>query len=49
MGKYHVKIVETISMTLGVDALSAEEAMLQAVEKYRAEQIVVESGKGTKS
>ena len=43
-----VEIVEKISMTLEVDAPSAEEAILQVIEKYRVEQIVVESNEGTK-
>ena len=46
--KYKVEIVEKISMTLEVDAPSAEEAILQVIEKYRVEQIVVESNEGTK-
>ena len=37
-----------IDMTLEVDAPSAEEAILQVIEKYRVEQIVVESNEGTK-
>ena len=48
MRKYKVEIVEKISMTLEVYAPSAEEAILQVIEKYRAEQIVVESNEGTK-
>ena len=43
-----MEIVEKISMTLEVDAPSAEEAILQVIEKYRVEQIVVESNEGTK-
>jgi len=43
-----VEIVEKISMTLEVDTPSAEEAILQIIEKYRVEQIVVESNEGTK-
>ena len=35
-------------MTLEVDTPSAEEAILQIIEKYRVEQIVVESNEGTK-
>ena len=43
-----VEIVEKISMTLEVDTPSAEKAILQIIEKYRVEQIVVESNEGTK-
>lgn len=49
MGRYKVKIVETISMTIEVEAPSAEEAMLRIIKKYRVEQIVVENSGGTKA
>lgn len=49
MGRYKLKIVETISMTVKVDASSAEEAILQIIKQYRVEQIVVESNEGTKT
>ena len=43
MGRYKVEIVEKISMPVEVDAPSAEDAILQVIEKYCAERIVVES------
>ena len=43
-----MEIVEKISMTVEVDAQSAEKAVLQIIEKYRVEQIVMESNEGMK-
>ena len=48
MGRYKVEIVEKISMPVEVDAPSAEDAILQVIEKYCAERIVVESNEGVK-
>ena len=41
--KYRVKIVETLAMTIEVEAPSAEEAVNHVENKYRNEEIVVES------
>lgn len=46
MGRYRVEIVEKISMPVELDASSPEEALLLVIQKYRAEQIVVESSEG---
>ena len=44
--RYSVKIIETIAMTVEVDAESEVEALDKAEEKYRKEEIIVEqSGK----
>ena len=48
MGRYKVEIVEKISMPVEVDAPSAEDAILQVIEKYCVERIVVESNEGAK-
>jgi hypothetical protein len=45
--KYNVEIVEKLSMSVEVEAPSAEEALSQVREKYRNEKIVVESNKGS--
>ena len=44
--KYQVKIIETLAMTIEIEAPSAEEAVNQVENKYRNEEIVVESGAG---
>ena len=44
--KYLVKVVETLAMTVEVEAPSAEEALNQIGNKYYNEQIVVESSVG---
>ena len=41
--KYRVKIIETLSMTVEVEAPSAEEAIDQVEQKYWDEEIVVAS------
>ena len=43
MMKYRVKIIETIAMTVEVEALSEEEALDQVSKEYHDEKITVES------
>jgi hypothetical protein len=44
--KYKVEIIEKLSMSVEVEASSAEEAFKRVSEKYWNEQIVVESSDG---
>ena len=44
--RYKVEIVESLAMTVKIEASSAEDALRQVEEKYYGEEIVVESGKG---
>jgi hypothetical protein len=44
--KYKVEIVEKLSMSVDVEASSAEEAIALVTEKYWNEEIIVESNKG---
>ena len=40
--RYQVKIIESIAMTVEMEAQSEEEALEQVREKYRGEEIIVE-------
>ncbi len=44
--KYKVEIVEKLTMSVDVEASSAEEAPEQVVKRYRNEEIIVESSEG---
>ena len=45
--KYQVKITETLAMIVEIEAPSADEAVNQVENKYRNEEIVVESSAGS--
>ena len=44
--KYQVKIIETLAMTIEIEAPSSSEAVNQVKNKYWNEEIVVESSAG---
>lgn len=43
MPKYNIEICETLSRTLSVESSSPEEAIRIAKEKYKAEEIILDS------